>query len=170
MEAVADYELIDTQKNKEGGFLLARKPGILGQRHFHFAWIRELLHINFNIELSLEEDIFNQMLQRDWGLLLLCDYQIGWINSLPHYDMRHRWRPFLKAMLDFWDIFWNEGKRYMGMGTQGQTLWEASTSLRYILAEMGVSDIELPGRKPAHRESFGYLCDKYNLVDKTNDL
>lgn len=85
-----------------------------------------------------EEAIFQASLTRPWSTLgLVCT------QNWPWFIPKHRYRPFLRAVRQYWDLFDSVGPRYsIGLQTS-EPLWAFTTSIKYVLANLGIPSDEL---------------------------
>lgn len=140
---------LDTAKMP--GFIVLEGPSPLlgGQPHFQEwllwtqynnkrtqEWVlgREELH-----ERDDEEDaIFQQSLTRPWSTLgLVAGGNTGWLYP------KHRYRPFLRAVRRYWHLFESAGPRYSGGLQTPKPLWALPNSIKYVLANLGMSNAEM---------------------------
>jgi len=90
------------------------------------------------LPLEIEEQVFTASLQTPWGLLgLLSQTNVIWVYP------QQRYQPFLQASILFWDILYQEGNRYSNGSNNGENLWTIHTNLKYVLANLGVSQERL---------------------------
>ncbi len=74
-----------------------------------------------------------------------------------------RYKPFLKSVLQFWDLLYAEGDRYSGGLENGQNLWSINTNLQYVLANVGVSPAVL--KAPLPMGGLESLIQQVNIVN-----
>jgi hypothetical protein len=83
-----------------------------------------------------EEAIFQQSLSRHWSTL-------GLVANWPWLFSKHRHRPFLRAVRQYWHLFDSVGPRYsVGLQTS-EPLWAFTTSIKHVLANLGIPSDEL---------------------------
>ena len=87
---------------------------------------------------ALLEPIFQQSLTRPWSTLgLVAGQNTDWF--IP----AHRYRPFLHAVRQYWHLFDSVGARYSyGLQTP-KPLWGLPNSIKYVLANLGMSNEEM---------------------------
>lgn len=181
LEAVSEYELIDTREvpfdTKEGseGCLVVGHPFCRApqMRHFYMNWIIRIIEDKLDTDNYFVKSncVFNQLIEYDWGILCLSEDPMWFsASSARRLDRRHRWQPYLRKLCEFWDVFCGEGKRYI-RGVDCTTLWAANRPLRSILYKMGVPKEEADMYSSQYPAKLKELCDKYNLLtmDVLND-
>jgi len=168
-DAVAEYELLDTREISEGLFVLDNGPAFNNNyKHFFFFWLVFELDLNRHSHLPDEtykvdmDRIFYQLIEHEWSILELSQQSsFLWRAATRRYDGRHRWQPYLRKLCEFWDVFYDEGKRYTN-GLSSDTLWEINLKLKGILELLGVLREEIDGlHDPVDLRG---LCDKHNLL------
>jgi hypothetical protein len=127
------------------GFILLEGPSPLvgGQAHFQQwllwtqyrdkqadEWVRGREDVHAQDEQA--EEVFHQSLTRPWSTL-------GLIGNDSWLFPRHRYRPFLRAVREHWDLFDSVGSRYSTGLQTPQPLWASATSIKYVLANLGIS-------------------------------
>jgi len=183
-EAVANYELIDTEKVPEAWIVTANMPAFFdNELRFYMTPIADVLFNKFmddywkevegkrvfkpvserKYSKEFKESIFNELIGYEWSILTICEFS-RWVeaDTIRAQDYRHRWQPYLRKMCQFWDILNGEGERYL-TGIVDTRLWAGvSGALRYVLANMGVPEEEaVTPCNPANLQGF---CEKYNLL------
>jgi hypothetical protein len=139
------------------GFILLMGPSPLlgGQPHFQ-QW---LLWTQMGDKWrewgdTVEESLFQQSLTRPWSTLgLVCNQNKNW------FLREHRHRPFLRAVRRYWDLFDSVGARYSNGLQTPEPLWAFTTSIKYVLANLGIPGDELDPPLPP-----GGLAE---LIDRT---
>jgi len=168
LEAVADYEMIDTKEVPESCLIVCNPLGITDKSpHFYMTLIVDAIRGKFwtkhNGDRDTLERVFNQFIEHDWSILAFCE-DTAWFyaDSIRIQDRRHRWQPYLRKLCEFWSALLGEGKRYAGYGGDISALWSANCVLHYILGNMGVPKKDaLTPRNPANLQE---LCEKYDLL------
>lgn len=123
------------------GFILLDGPSTLlgGQPHFQqwLLWNQFRAHWR-DWGNALLEPIFQQSLTRPWSTLgLVCGGNTSWFIA------EHRYRPFLRAVRQYWDLFDSVGPRYSSGLQTPRPLWALPNSIKYVLANLGMSDAEM---------------------------
>jgi hypothetical protein len=129
------------------GFILLGGPSPLlgGEPHFQ-QW---LLWVQFRAHWpdwgnALLEPIFQQSLTRPWSTLgLVAGQNTDW------FVPTHRFHPFLHAVRQYWDLFDSVGARYSDGLQTPEPLWSLTTSIKYVLANLGVPGDELDPPMPS---------------------
>lgn len=175
LKAVVDYEMLDTKELPEA-FLIVRDPfGITDKNHhFYMTLIVDAIMGKFwgkhNGDREITERIFTQFIEHPWSILALSR-DTTWVqaSTIRGQDYRHRWQPYLYKLCEFWNIFYGEGRKYVGLGGDISTLWSASRVLHYVLANMGIPEKEAV--TPYDPVDLRGLCEKYKLLtmDVLND-
>lgn len=106
------------------------------------------------VTIEMKDLIFNDCLQRDWGTLGLISYEnVGFFlySETPGGRQKRyeRYKAFLIACSKYWNTFISEGSRYSDGSSKGEDLWSLHTTLKYVLANMGVSVEVLNSPLPA---------------------
>jgi hypothetical protein len=124
------------------GFVVVDGPSQLtgGQPHFQVwpLWYqihRETFRFEGKPRVSKElaEEVFERSLTRPWSTLGLVSYRgVDWLYE------KHRYRPFLRAVRQYWSLFDSIGERYSGGLQRGTRLWSAGNSVTYVLANLGI--------------------------------
>ncbi|HYY57215.1 MAG TPA: hypothetical protein VE842_07755 [Pyrinomonadaceae bacterium] len=132
-----------------GLFLLyGPSPMVGGQPHTHFYLPLSVIQdaiMKGRLKQEAEEAIFASCCGSAWGtLFLIAPTNLIWLYS------RARHIPFLKACLQYWELFNAEGNRYSLGSPHGQGLWEVPTNLKHILARRGISLSELNSPHSSH--------------------
>jgi hypothetical protein len=133
------------------GFILLEGPSPLvgGQAHFQQwllwtqyrdkqadEWVRGREDVHAQDEQA--EEVFHQSLTRPWSTLgLVSGQNTGWF--IP----KHRYRPFLHAVRRYWDLFDSVGPRYSAGLQTPVPLWSLPNSIKYVLANLGMSNEEM---------------------------
>ena len=123
------------------GFILFMGPSPLlgGEPHFQ-QWLLWTQMGNKWREWgdAVEERLFQQSLTRPWSTLgLVCGQNTGW------FLRKHRYRPFLHAVRKYWDLFNSVGPRYSDGLQTPEPLWALPNSIKYVLANLGMSNEEM---------------------------
>lgn len=152
-DVIGADDTIDTAT--QPGMLVLEGPSPLlgGQPHFHCYLLHfQIKEAQFEGRLNADmvEEIFNASLQTEWGVLGLIAYQSTMWFAPPEKWRSTRYQPMLKACLQFWDTFEREGERYSGGSNSSKNLWNLPNTIRYILANMGVSKAVLKAPLPAN--------------------
>lgn len=87
---------------------------------------------------ELLEAVFQQSLTRPWSTLGLVGYQ-----NAPWFIPKHRYRPFLRAVRQYWDLWDSVGPRYSSGLQTPDFLWRQPNTIKYVLANLGMSDAEM---------------------------
>ncbi|MGG6295355.1 hypothetical protein ACQ4M4_13270 [Leptolyngbya sp. AN02str] len=157
-EIIANESMVDTSE-KAGMLVLAGSPGAnadpWGPQFYCYLCFEEALQLYTEEKISFEVSysVFEFSLQTCWGVLsLLSPQNKMWFYPFKRLSREERdnqgFRPMLFACLQHWDTLYNEGKRYSTGGPHTQDLWQTNTSLKFILANMGVSKELLKGPYP----------------------
>ena len=103
--------------------------------------------------VAVQEVVFQQSLTRPWSTLgLVAGGNTSWL--IP----KHRYRPFLRAVRQYWDLFDSVGARY-SFGLQTATpLWAFTNSIKYVLANLGIPGDTL--RAPLPPGGLAELIDR----------
>lgn len=132
------------------GFLVLNGPSSLlgSEPHFHCYVLLDLVRqavLKGQITSEQEALIFEKSLLSAWGVLGLLSYKnVVWFWRREQLYNAEQWsslryQPMLIACLNYWDVLDHEGARYTNGSRAAQQLWELHTSLKYILANLGVS-------------------------------
>jgi hypothetical protein len=79
------------------------------------------------------EPIFQRSLTQPWSTLGL----VGGQNT-PWFIRKHRYRPFLRAVRQYWPLFDAEGQRYSTGLQTPEPLWALPNTIKYVLANLGI--------------------------------
>ena len=115
------------------GFIVLEGPSSLlgGEPHFQM-WLLWWQFLDTHPALG-DEDVFERSLTRPWSTLgLVSNPNKGWLYE------RRRYRPFLRAVRQYWDTFEAEGARYSNGSEVGSFLWSLSNNVKYVLANLGI--------------------------------
>ena len=139
------------------GFILldGPSPNRGGEQHFQqwLLWTQFRAHWR-DWGNTVLEPIFQQSLTRPWSTLgLVCGGNKSWF--IP----KHRYRPFLRAVRQYWELFDSVGPRYSNGLQTPDPLWTWTTSIKYVLANLGIPSDELDPPLPP-----GGLAE---LIDRT---
>jgi hypothetical protein len=151
-DVIGADDTIDTATQPGMLVLEGLSPLLGGQPHFHCYLLHfQIKEAQFEGRLNADmvEEIFNASLQTEWGVLGLIAYQSTMWFAPPEKWRSTRYQPMLKACLQFWDTFEREGERYSGGSNSSKNLWNLPNTIRYILANMGVSKAVLKAPLPA---------------------
>jgi hypothetical protein len=138
--------ILDT--SQVAGLLVLNGPSPLIGGTSHFQCYLPLLTIEKAlIEKRLSPEVGNKIfeasLESPWGVLgLLSPANVMWLASPEKY------KPFLKAVFQFWSLLYAERDRYSAGLEYGQDLWSIQTNLKYVLANIGVSTAILKAALP----------------------
>jgi hypothetical protein len=123
------------------GFVLFGGPSpLLGSEPHFQQW---LLWTQFRAHWqdwgnALLEPIFQQSLTRPWSTLgLIAGQNTDW------FFPTHRYRPFLHAVRQYWYLFDSVGARYSNGLQTPERLWALPNSIKYVLANLGLSNEEM---------------------------
>ncbi len=129
------------------GYVVVDGPSVLtgGEPHFQVwpLWYeirREQIRSDKprRVSKELAEEVFERSLTRPWSTLGLVAYRgQDWLRE------KHRYRPFLHAVRQYWELFDSIGARYTDGSRQGFPLWFAGNSIKYVLANLGMSNEEM---------------------------
>ena len=171
LEAVAGYEMIDTESVPEVPFIICNPYGIIDNApHFYMTLIADAIRGKFWTKHNGDRDTYEmavkQFIEHSWSILGLSD-DIGWLFASPkrECDLRHMWQPYLRKLCEFWDIFNKEGGRYFGKGGELSSLWEANRTLSYVLHCMGLPDEDAGLCAVESPSNLRRLCEKYGLFE-----
>ena len=114
-----------------------------GEPHFQ-AWLMwwQLLEKE-SMHSDLCERVFWQSLTRPWSTLGL----VGLPNHCWFYA-RRRFRPFLAAVCEYWELFDAVGQRYTTGSRAPKELWKTPNSIHYVLANLGLDVDEVMNLPP----------------------
>lgn len=136
--------------------------------HFHCYTLLDQIRQASNqgrVNAEVEEMAFRASLQTAWGLLgLIAAKNTTWFWHPEKFYSSDQWRamryePFLTASLRYWDTLDAEGERYSNGSSMGQNLWSLPSSLKYVLANIGVPTNVLKATLPE-----GGLAEVITLV------
>jgi hypothetical protein len=129
-----------------GGFLdVAKTPGMIllegpsplvgGQPHFQ-AWLlwSQMLDRWDKWGREIDEAIFQKSLTRPWSALGL----VGGNSNVFWFSPKHRYRPFLRAVRQYWDLWDSVGARYSAGMQTPERLWSLPTNIKYVLVNLGI--------------------------------
>lgn len=148
-EIIEAEGIIDTA-NVSGLIVLEGPSSLLDAygSHFHCYSLLDQIRQASNkgqIDFEVEEKAFESSLQTAWGLLgLIASKNTMWFwHPEKSYSLAQwramRYEPLLTTSLIYWDTLDAEGERYSNGSSTGQNLWSLPSSLKYVLANMGVS-------------------------------
>ncbi len=130
------------------GLLVLSGPSPLlgGQPHFH-CYLPLLAVMNAvdrgRLDRSLEHRVFLEALESDWGLLaVISPANLMWVYPKDRY-----W-PLLRKLLPRWEELRAEGPRYTVGSASGDDLWALTSNVKYVLANLGVSNAVLNSPLP----------------------
>ncbi len=131
-----------------GLFVLDGPSHLLGSGthlHIYLPWSAVFEGIQKKrLPAEIEESVFRESLQTAWGVLgLAAPKNLMWLFPPD----RHA--PFLEALQTFWAQLESAGPRYSLGSTTGSALWELHSSIKYVLANNGVSEQQLAAPLPA---------------------
>lgn len=158
MEALGQQRLVETSVMTSVYInLLTHRDISIAQSHFHMTLLAAALQeASGSTESKESERVFYELLEKDWGLLILADAGDGWfLNSLIS-DNSARNRPYLQAVLKYNSRFENEGKHFIGKDGRLGTFWQANSALQIIFQEEGVTASSL--KEQGKAASFKALC------------
>ena len=89
------------------------------------------------------------------------DTNQAWLTILPPFkNYKYRHVPFLKAVLNYWHIFTDEGNKYMSIGAHKNDIWKIHSNIKYVLANMGIPTDILNSQI----DNLDLVIKKYNLL------
>lgn len=181
-EAVAAYEMLDTRDFPDSVLQLRYGHQFLCKPDdFHFPYlvknINDLLYKKYedvpdswNIINNKVQEVFVCLLEKDWGMLCLCDTGNNLYDNPPPpfctektFDKRIRWFPYLKAMLKYWNVYVEMGDVFDNEVYYRNTIWEENNSLPFILGNLGIPDEVL--NRPLPGMDLKKLIDEYGVFD-----
>jgi hypothetical protein len=129
------------------GFVVMDGPSPLlsGEPHFQMWHLWYELHgqrVNLKgkprVSKELAEEVFERSLTRSWSTLGLVAYRgQHWLRD------KERYRSFLDAVRQNWEMFDSIGARYSDGSRQGFRLWSLPNAIKYVLANLGMSNEEM---------------------------
>jgi hypothetical protein len=142
-EALSETDDVDTRD--QPGLIVMEYPGspLAGQKHFLPYVLPDQIAegvIKDRIDRKRERSLFDELLERPWGVLALLSMPVGhrwtarhlpWINDL------------VEAVVRDWQIFAAEGTRYSIGSDEGMRLHQLSTFLGPALHYRGVPEAQL---------------------------
>jgi hypothetical protein len=148
VEELPAGEWIDT--TAASGMLVLEGPwrGLPPGAHFHcFALTKALLEDPTRDRSSNAPwlPLYEAGLKWPWALLGLLGQQ----NAVFFDPDPARWKPFLRAAVEFWPVLSSEGERYTKGSATPQGLWALHTNIKFVLARIGAGIDELKGPLPA---------------------
>jgi hypothetical protein len=141
---VGSLPLIDLQQ-KEGLIFLDGTPSCFkGQLSYHSYLLLYEARLGNHSDLlthSMEDVMFLNALKTCWGTLSLIGIaNQGWLRQHRSFSFDEwrikRYEPFLEACVNYWDELSTLDHRYDTAFQKG--LWNEHTTLKYVLANMGV--------------------------------
>jgi len=158
-EAIGD-KMIDT--SSAPGFIVLEGPHSILGGHPHYN-LFALLYIYMQLEKNEEkrDKFFFDALQNPWSTLLLLTGNVGLGQLLHIPEKRHK--PFLNAVVKFYDTFNAEGSKYSNGGQEGRLLWDCGTNIKFVMARMNVPQDVL--RAPLPIGGIKELITRYKLLD-----
>lgn len=140
-EAMNIDEVIDT-RSVSGLFVLSGPSPLLGESSHFQCYLPHLMIyeglLEGKLSRDLEERVFTESLETDWGTLLFTSYENGFWLKTP--ERCHR---LVDAAARFWDRFEIEGPRYTTGLDEGKPLWSSNTCVHMALARLGVPEDRL---------------------------
>jgi hypothetical protein len=149
-----------------GGFLdVAKTPGMIlldgpspnrgGEQHFQ-AWLlwSQMWQTLDEWGKGIGEALFQTSLTRPWSTLGLLGR-----NDTIWFLRKHRYRPFLRAVRQYWDLWDSVGARYSSGLQTPEPLWAIPNNIHYVLANLGIPSDQLDPPLPP-----GGLIE---LIDRT---
>jgi hypothetical protein len=147
------------------GFVVMNGPSSLlgGEPHFQMwhLWF-QIWEQSFSFEgkprvsEALAEEVFERSLTRPWSTLGLVAHRgQDWLYE------KHRYRPFLHAVRQYWELFDSIGARYSNGSRQGSRLWSSPNAIKYVLANLGIPTDVL--RSPLPPGGLFELVDRAEL-------
>jgi len=122
-------------------------PLLKESAQFHVYLLHSLVRAAFlekKMSKQLETAIFEASLRSPWAILgLLAEPSLGFLYP----PERHR--PFLRAVLDYWDIYRAEGPRFSDGRDWGIDLWSAQGNLQYVLINLGAPQAAVAAFNPS---------------------
>lgn len=134
-EAMTREGMVDTQRRS--GLIVLENPRWFEAPCFHLSAVSEMLleHLGTSEEdYVIREHVASKSLESTWGIA--C--QLSRISPVVGHRCRKWWRPYLSAVGTLWAELDGEGPRYSIGMDHGMRLWEVPSSLKVILATMGV--------------------------------
>jgi len=142
-DALSGTDEIDTRE--QAGLIVVEYPGspLAGQKHFFpYALPDQIADgiIKNRIERRRERALFDELLERSYGVLGLLSMPVG-----DRWTVRHvAWIcDLVDAVVRDWELFTAEGSRYSKGAEEGKQLYELTTFLGPALAYCGVPEEEL---------------------------
>ena len=155
---------------EEAGFLdTDTTPGLIvldgpdrklgSEPHFHIwlLWCR-LRNREKRPSSKVLEAVFEQSLTRAWATLGLVAYRnFSWLHP------RERFRPFLRAVREYWELYTSVGARYSDGVITDVDIGSLLTSVQYALASLGIPRDAL--HLPLSLEGLRALIDRVVPAD-----
>ena len=122
------------------GLIVMEGPSPLlgGEPHFQTWLMWSQLLDKESMHSDLCEQVFQQALTRPWSTLGLTAHINQW-----WFIPRRRFRPFLAAVREYWDIFESAGQRYTYGIQEPLELWKVPNSIQYVLGNLGLDNDEV---------------------------
>lgn len=142
-DSFPDNRTIDTSIVGSGYLnLLTHRDLSIAQSHFHFTLLMAAIENGEGTrDCPLADRLFSELLDKEWGPLVLADPADGWFGETLITDNRKRHRPYIRSVRAFARALDREGARYIGQDGRLATFWQANGALRNILRAEGI----LPG-------------------------
>lgn len=137
-QATEQLGFFDTQEIPGMIQLHGPNPLVRNDSHFHVYLLHSIVrneYLEKKISKELENLVFENSLRLPWATLgLMAEPSLGFLYPAS----RHR--PFIRAVLNFWDIYKSENARFSDGGDYGMELWQAQGNLQYALVHIGVEE------------------------------
>lgn len=138
----------------------------IAKSHFHFTLLREALtEITGTPDHPVAQRVFEELITKDWGVLVFADENDAWFGETLAGDNRHRHRPYLSAVLRYARFLTREGKRFVNNKGRAGTFWEANSALRAVLMAEGISASRL--KEGFGEAAFTAMCRELGIEART---
>ena len=154
MELVEAEGFLDTATTHGLIVLEGPSPMIGGGAHFQ-AWLLwwQLIDAQPRLSEEIRDQVFDCSLTHPWSILgLVSAHNKGWVRETRRY------RPFLRAVRQYWDCLDAEGERWSTGSPYGSRLWSLPNSIMYVLANLGIPGDTL--RAPLPPGGLAELIDR----------
>lgn len=101
--------------------------------------------------VAVQDVVFQQSLTKPWSTL-------GLVGNDSWLYPEHRYRPFLHAVRQYWDLFDSVGPRYSTGLQTPESLWALPSAIKYALANLGIPGETL--RAPLPPGGLAELIDR----------
>lgn len=122
-------------------------PLLAGEPHFHAFLPLSLVLEGVRkgkIDEARKQEAVLESLSTPWGLLGI----LAPVNQMLVYPPALH-RPILQAAVRWWDTLDSVGPRYTVGLREGARIWDVTTSLHYVLGQVGLSNEQLRAPLPA---------------------